>query len=381
MRMYGLDIAALDEIKPADISSYLTAAGWDRRQQLNRGELWMLLADGDEFEVLLPVDPNLRDYQERIADLLHVLAVVEERPEADVFRDVITALADVQYIRTRPQTPPGTTPVLDGVQAFRSARDLLLAAASSVVAVRAQPVLPTRKPRQATDFLKRVRLGPVSSGSFVFSVQTPLPRPDAGVLPASSGQPFERRVSLRLHEAVRAAHAAAGEALREGEGIEPFARRIRRGVSADLCEALAGLGGQGQNPFEIRFAWATAWPMMRPTPRVHFSSHLVPILVEGARGLRSLLPEEAVTVTGSVVRLHRETTNGPGDITVSGVIEGDETQRQRRVSVHLPEAAYADAVRAHDRGQDVLIEGDLYRKGNRASLENVIRFQLRPSPE
>ncbi len=176
---------------PSELATYLGATGWRRIGEYAGARVWTIRSDGDEFEALLPVDGSVRDYGARIADLLEVLSTVEGRAELDIWRDLSTVDMDVQYIRTFPDTPSGTTPIDDGVAAFEGARNLLAAVAVAVATDMAQAVQSGRKPAAVSRFLRGVRIGPTSVGSFVLSVLTPVPAPlvpEQPLLPAAENK-------------------------------------------------------------------------------------------------------------------------------------------------------------------------------------------------
>jgi hypothetical protein len=270
------------------------------------------------------------------------------------------------------------------VQAFESVRSLVLAAAYAVAADRPRAVQPARRPAEVSKLLREVRIGPPTEGSFVLSVHTPVPPRLSPAQPASleseiadlvePAEPFERLVSLKLYDAVQAAHSAANEALIDANGLDVFAQVVPAGVSANLCEALVGLGGESGHAFELSLRLAPSRPLRlaRLAP-IRFRRDHLPVLASAARELRERVPEEGVAVEGNVVRLHREGP-GTGEISVAGTIDGED--RLRRVWMGLNDADYAVATEAHQEMSTVAVRGDLVRRGNRLFLTNPIGFRL-----
>jgi hypothetical protein len=392
MKVRILDRLALAERTQAEIAAYLRAHGWLPAPGGDPA-VWFVTKDGDEFEALLP-DPAFRDYAARVGDVLGVLSIVEGRSELDVWRDMSMVTSDAQYIRAMPHTPIGTIPIEDGVAAFENARDLLAAAAASVAADRPRAVQPTRRSADVTRFMRDVKIGPTFEGSFVLSILIPVPpqlagesgRPfeDAEMFEDSEGtsgeparsEPFGRKVSLRLYEAASAAREAAAQALTGPNGLDAFTGGLDRGISANLCEALAGIGGEPNNPFELSFSWASSRPVSTPTPPVRFRHDMISVLAEAARELREQRGEEGVHVTGHVVRLHREGEGGAGEVSVAGTADTDDSDRLRRIWMQLAPADYDKALRAHHALVPVSVRGDLVRSGNRHRLRNVRDFEV-----
>ena len=389
IRAQVTDPAALAARSPWELATYLRAHGWTIRDPDVRGAQWVKTIGGEEVEALQPGSAGLRDYVSRVRDLLHVLALVEDRSELDVLSDITNVAVDVHSVRAFPaDTEPGTIALDDGVQAFESMRNLVVAAAHAVSADRPRSVQPSRKSADVLRFLREVRIGPTAEGSFVLSVHTPIPprlSSEAAVLAdevaeaLAPAEPFERRVSLQLYDAVKAAHQAADRALGDADGLDAFTGAVPRGVSANLCEALVGLGGEAGHPFEMSLRLALSRPLKaRSLAPIHFRRDHLPVLVSAARELRERVPDEGALVAGNVVRLHREGT-GSGEIGIAGTVDGDD--RLRRVWIELTAGDYAAAMRAHQEMLGVSVRGDLVRRGTRLYLTNPSSFQVAAEPE
>lgn len=363
---------------PSELAVYLRAHGWEIQTRRDASVLWVKVIDGEEYEVLQPIESTVRDYPSRVGDLLHVLAVSEDRSELDVLSDISNASVDVHSVRVFTGAAPGTIGLDDGVQAFESVRSLVLAAAYSVSVDQPRAVQPARKSAEVLKFLREVRIGPTAEGSFVLTVQTPVPprlHSGQGTLFENAdtdgfepAEPFERRVSLRIYDAVRAAQTAANDALVDPNGLDAFTGSVRDGVSANLCEALVGLGGEAGHAFELSLDLALSRPMSaRRLVPIRFRRDHIPVLAAAAQELRERVAEEGVLVVGNVVRLHREGT-GSGEISIAGTIDGED--RLRRIWMNLDAADYETAMRAHQEMSMVSVRGDLVRRGTKLHLSH-----------
>jgi len=379
------DRDALAARLPSELAMFLRAHEWTVRERSSGAIRWTKTVDGEEFEVLQPVESSIRDYAARVRDLLDVVAVAEDRSELDVLHDISSISMDVHTVRTfPPDTSPGMIGLDDGVQAFESVRSLVIAAAYSVSTERPRAVQPARKSAEVLRFLREVRIGPPSEGSFLLSARTPVPprlsatQPtlfeEAQIDAVEPSEPFERRVSLRLYDAVRAAHGAANDALAGPNGLDGFTDSVPAGVSANLCEALVGLGGEAGHPFELSLRLAPSRPLQgRRFEPVRFRRDHLPVLASAAQELRERVPEEGAVVAGNVVRLHREGAGG-GEISIAGTVEGDD--RLRRVWMNLGDDDYVAATRAHQEMLAVSVRGDLVRRGTRLYLTNPAAFRV-----
>jgi hypothetical protein len=378
------DRVALAARSPSELAMYLRATGWEIRDRDRGGIVWIKAIGEEGFEALQPQDSALRDYPSRVRDLLAVLAVAEDRSELEVLADITDVSMDVHSIRAFPADHrPGLIGLDDGVQAYESLRNLVMAAAYAVSTEQPRAVQPARKPAEVLRFLREVAIGAPTEGSFVLSVHTPIPPrlsgqpslfdenvPDA-LVPA---EPFERRVSLKLYDAVRAAHDAANDALSSANGLDAFTDAVPRGVSANLCEALVGLGGESGHPFEMTLHLAIARPLRaRVLNPIRFRRDHLPVLTSAAQELRERVADEGVLIVGNVVRLHREGP-GPGEISIAGAIEGED--RLRRVWMSLDDEDYARATMAHKEMRSVSVRGDLVRRGTRLHLMHPSALHL-----
>jgi hypothetical protein len=372
MMLTGMPADAVAGIDPAGIVAYLRASGWREAGGYGRAQIWTRTVDGAEAEVLVPASAELRDYPARLAELVGTLSTVEGRLITDVAQDLRSPMLDVQYIATMPDGPSGSIPLHEGYLALGGVRELFLAAATSAVSVARPTVLPSQKPPQARGFLDQVRLGQTSRGSYVLRVETPLPLP--GIQPPVSS----REVLLHLYQATSAAQDAAVRSGRNGDPT-PFVERVGEGVSANLCEALADIGGQRRSAFEMRFAWAPASPVELDTPTVRFDRPEITALKAGARYLRELPVTETATVVGRVVDLHRTPTDKLGTVQIEGVVEADGIRHESRVTMRLAAREYDLALSAHGAQRPLRVVGELRHTGRHFEISRVTSVEIIPT--
>ncbi|GAA4697858.1 hypothetical protein [Phytohabitans rumicis] len=373
------DLDALAARSPSELAMYLRAQRWQTVRQDDAAVRWVKIVGGDEYEVVQPIESGIRDYAARVRDVVQVLALAEDRSELDVLRAISSVSTDVHLVRLFPaDEDPGMIGLDDGVQAYENLRNLVVAAAYSVSAKQPRAVQPARKPADVLHYLRGVRIGPSAEGSFVLSVHTAVPpRLTAEPGEDATPEPFERQVSLRIYEAARAAQEAATAALAGADGLDVFNRSVTRGVSANLCEALVGLGGDARHPVELRLALAAARPTARSFVPVRFRRDHLAVLESAAHEFRARSAEEDSVVAGNVVRLYRE-ASATGEVSIAGTVEGDD--RLRRIWVELAGVDYETAVRAHQEMLQVSVRGDIVRRGTRSYLTRPSGFQILPDP-
>ncbi|HBP53971.1 MAG TPA: hypothetical protein DD643_06355, partial [Synechococcus sp. UBA8638] len=258
------------------------------------------------------------------------------------------------------------------------ARDLIQSAACALS--RAQPVYRAGANKEARELLDQVRLGQTHQGSFVVTVLTPVvPSPVQAVQQElfpdeDPDPPIQRKMTRRLVEALKAARESTEKTM-AGES-DAFSHVVEKGVSANLCDALASLIG----PFptvDIGVSWAQTRPSSLPQATVRFGKADAPILQEAARLFQARAPREEVHLPGFVERLKRPETKDDGTIHFKTRIEGQE----QAVTVVLSQSDYDRAVQAHKEKAMVTLMGDLERKGQRWWLLNGQVESVLPSPD
>ncbi|WP_067453756.1 hypothetical protein [Actinomadura macra] len=372
-------LSTLAALPPDDVRAYLSNNGWTPYERIGASLLWAVSEGEREFEVLVPQEQGVRDYPLRMINLLQALTEAEGRPRGQILRDLTTVNVDRNHVHTHPPAPSGSISVADGAAAYEGVRELLIAGAYAVLN---EPVLrlPRRKPAQVEDFPKQARLGPAEAGSYIISIEIPLEE-EADTL-FSVGQPFGRRVMLRLYGAIQAAYAASGEALETSE-LEPFADRVGEGISAHLCRALGRFGGTEQDhPFEMRFAWALRTPTGFPTPPIRFDAPMASILAQAGEdlGTGERVHRDAV-VMGTVWRTQRVRPTDDGWVIVRGVNTAGEDRQRRLVRVLLPPEDFNKALQASRDGRLVRIIGTLVRTGKLTEFRSVRAFEIADAAE
>jgi hypothetical protein len=364
------DASAIRTLRPLEVAAYLRSTGWDAKEPTAKASTWMRTNGAEVFEVTVPLDETLRDYALRMGEVLHTLAAAENRSQGQVFSDLLTTFADVLRIRIDdPEAGDGTLSIEAHAQIAQKARDLLLAAACSAMEHRA--VWHTNKPAQAIEQVRKLRVGQSERGSYIVTVisrvSPALTVPSNGEL-FESDLPFERQVTQTLATSLAALDAAAATAALSGK-FDSFEQSVTKGVSANLCDAVAGLWGDEvrQRTLEFTFTWSPARPLEMQVPsQVRFSADQIPVIREASRVMKERSPVSDFELEGAVVKLDRKPGAEFGKVTVLGLVDG----RPKRVTFELGEPLYHLAVQAHDQERALRCSGSLQREGRGYQLQN-----------
>ena len=116
--------------------------------------------------------------------------------------------------------------------------------------------------------------------------------------------------------------------------MDAFRQAVQLGVSANLCDAVAGLAAVSPaEGLEVRVAWSRTRPRSNAAPsRVFLGSDTIPLIQEAARLFRDTEPVEDVEIEGFVTRLARRPDQRPGEITLEGLVDGDLRRAGGRAS-------------------------------------------------
>lgn len=369
------DMESLRALRPLELAAYLRSRGWREVERLGeRASVWRVEGGGEEMELLLPLDPALGDYLPRMAEAVSTLEATESRPASELLGDVAAATADtVRFRFLGPPSEQNPVTVEHGAHIHENVRELLLAAACAAVGPRT--VFSARKPSRALEYLSTVRLAPAARGSYVVTVRSPVPPALAhpGVPLSEADEPFERRAITTLATALEGAHRAALRAS-SSAAFQPFHEEVGAGVSANLCEALAGLVAHGgARTCEVSVAAAPSRPGLAHR-HVSFTAEEAPLLREAARVFRARAPREDFELEGLVLRLERAAGASTGTVTIAGVVDAS----LRKVRVELEASDYSTAIEAHGEGRPVRCEGELVREGRAYVLRHPRQFALEP---
>ena len=355
------DRDALLAVSPEALAAYARVAGWVLQERYRvHSDVY---AGRDLPEIIIPRNQDLGDYASVVSTLIETFADVADQDELTVYRDLVTADRDVIRVRIAGDDD-GNLTVEDGMNLLGGARDLLLSAACSLG--QARPLYRTGANRQATELVRRIRLGQTERGSFVVVLLSPVvsvPMPTMFEGSDDRGVPFERRLTLRVVEALKAVRSAT-ESDATGDG-NLLAEAVENGVSANLCEALVRLIG----PFpalDVSVAWARTRPMASARTAVQFRSRDAAVLKDVARSLRGRERRPEVRLIGFVARLKREGTE-EGTVFLRASVD----RQTASVAAFLERPDYERAIQAHRDRVRVALEGDLERIGQRWRLLNA----------
>lgn len=311
------------------------------------------------------------DYGELVDQAIERLADAERRPVDDIEIDVTYYMFDKLHVR-RVGADRGL-PLNDGLAFHQALHDLVRASALAAREKRAHYA--GGQADEIGDYLSKVRLIPARQGSFVARALLPLDvaAPDEPLIPVPvSVSDDARAVAMTLITGASTAVEMAQAFVRGDTGVS-WEQGIHVGVSAEMCDALARLLGPAKAPDDVDLK--VRWTWRAPTdadPHVTVPRGLGPVLRAGHDHLKRAPGPVTVMLLGRVTALHREPRVGPGDVTVTGDIEG---LGARKLRINLDERTYNRAATAHRDGKTVEVRAVVVQEpGKPIQTRRTIRF-------
>ena len=381
MKAVVVDDDALASLRPIDMASYLRANGWRLLDVDGNSPVsaWSKEGARGYFETEVPKHQHWRDYPKRVYELLAVLAEDEGRSPLDLFKDVSFSTRDVVRVRCVVDgRSDGSMPLVDAAIMASASRNLMLAAACSTVEPRR--AYHTRKPSVATDYLSQLSMGQTEHGSYVLTLFASVPPSLQSQVPFGfasqekfDDDPFSRRVTKVLDAALESVSDAADVSMSTGE-LAAFEGAVDKGVSADLCEALALVGTCASVArVAIRIGWASARNHPGGSrPEHEFARDSLEVIREAGRMLRERTPEDDFELEGFVVDLDRPEQALFGRAVVAGAV-GAQT---RKIRLEVTGEAWNQANEAMSTRARVRCRGELVRDGRQYVLRNPRDFRL-----
>jgi hypothetical protein len=400
MTYKGLPEHLVARIKPADARAYATASGWVRGPTVNGKVAVFNHPDLDLDQLLIPIDPNLSDFPERMADVVASLAEHQKRTAPEVLNDLLLPASDVLRFRLdEPEAQSGALPLEQGIELLQGARKAVLSAACSVV--QPQTFHPRLSRTEAEQLLQACRLGQTERGSFTVVIACPLDavgpiqalRTDQRTLfehldpvevwgsagenaPDAVPEPFTRKATGLLMRSI-ARIVAAVDADRVETLLETGADQPS--LSANLCESLLMMQPNGdRSRLSVLASWARTYP---PSPGqaapsvVNLRRDYFPTIERLAVALRPARASKTAYFVGLVDALFGtpdEANRVSGEVQV--LLFNQEGPQKARVNLNADD--YHVAWEAHGQGGYVSLHGILNLGQRVHRIESVSSFKL-----
>ena len=369
----------LTAIRVSDVTSYLGAAGWTRRQ-FPRADVIVFTGpkanDGEAIEVVVPALESASDFTDRIGEILSTVSAIEDREPLSIAREILRPSLDHLTVRVAgKQADDGGLPLDVAAMLIKGTEKLLTATA----AAEERPVpYYGRATKLAVQYSKACRFGQTAFGSFKINIECPT----RSVGQQALGTPFPRRVTKRLLRGLGQLHTAVLSGT-----PDVLASGYADGLNANVCEALLELREAAP---ELTLGFSATFSRALQLDEsfldeVVLEDRSFEFLDVAARRMRGATPSGERDIDGYIVRLaadevaetedEEEVPDGERVATLRFVQDG----RRQHAVMQLDLDAYKAACDAHRDRTLVRVRGNLERVGRRWRLLGVKSFALLPS--
>ena len=368
-----LQEASFRAVSPAALTGYVRSLNWVKDRPY-RDVSDVYVGEGLP-DIIVPRTQRLADYGFVVGRLIEDFSEVSEMDPQAVYHDLVNADRDVIRVSV-PDADEDSLLFEEGVGLVTGSRDLVLASACSFEERR--PVYRAGSNQAAMEYLRRIRLGHTEHGSFTVTLLPPVVPPEVGVSADEDDEymdhlgpqePLDRRMTGHFSGTMLATRTAAEEA--SSGSRDAFARAVASGVSANLCDAIAGLIGSFPK-LEVSVSWALTRPVARRRTAFSFFQDDSPVLRAASESFRAQGPKHDFRLLGKVGRLARDEGDVDGRITIRASVDG----RLQSVNAVLSMADYERAISAHHGDVVLGLEGDLERVGRRWQLRNPLVVEV-----
>lgn len=353
----------------ANLHDYLLISTWEKVHEIdNLFSIWSIDKNDDYLELHVPETLDLSDYYIRIVEVLEVLSGDLNRTLREVFDAISLLKTDKLKIKiVHSDTEDGLIPLADGVALHKSVYDILMSASQS--SLKKQRYFQGKKVDEAVRMVRNTRLGQSEVGSYVITVVIPLAPTENNELFETSS--FSRVVSETLESSLEGLKSIIGEKEIDAANL---LNSVDKGVSANLCGALAELSGdEFKREFSITIEYSGAESGEENKDVVYkFSSNEAKYLHSASEILKGDYVAKNYTGVGLIKRLDRDAGVEVGQVTVVVLIGN----RDRSVKLDLDAVHYALAIRAHRDKIYVEFHGDVQITPRSAKTIKLDGFKL-----
>ena len=347
---------ALEAITPDLLSSYLESQNWILEGKIsNQANIWHReSAQSYNHEVIQPIDPTIRSYEQRLIEAIKSVAEFENRDTSAVVDDMTNFCSDLVKVRViHPDVEGGTIPLEDGVLLIERSRDLLIA--STLSTFNKKKVFNGSRSQDVLDFLGKLKLGQTEIGSFIVNLISPIevntdPQQD------SCDTSLARSVSVNLARSLTAISEAVDK-YANSKSIFDFEETVNKGVSANLCDALIGLSGRAKASrfsIKIKTGGLEAEPINFAN-NYEFSPDSIPKLEAASEYLKGRYTVKNFQVMGYVSVLKHLPNDDFGQISVKALVK----DKPKSITIQLPLVDYWRAFEAHKANEAITCYGTL----------------------
>lgn len=346
----------LRSLSPWQITAYLKAKGATQSTAyMDKADIWLY---GNK-EILVPNKTIFGDYPQRIADLLTDISEMENRSRLQIFEEIRNCNFDIILVRNiSPDTQNGTINFTQSVEFVSLAHEMLLAAACSAASHKLS--YPGKKPQDAEQFMRGVRMGQTAHGSFVLQILAPVTKEftqQGSLLEMPPELEYENRVVPTLESGLSAMNNVAKK-LNEDNEINHFINAAKHGLTTNLCDAVTGMYEKlAPETIDITINYSASRPNRPRCSNTKINSKYIHLIRDAVMTVKANQPKEENDhlARGPIIKLSSENVEKGGEI----IFRDLTSPKLRKLKVVLDKDNYSAATKAHGEQKFVEIIGNI----------------------
>jgi hypothetical protein len=318
-----------------------------------------------EYEIIVPEHTNIRYLKQTIGSILNVLADFYKKSVSQIIDDVNNTLRDkVIYQIKSEMTKDGLIPLNERIRVLDNAKEML--AASFLAANKKKKNYIGQRPESIANVLNVIELAQTEEDGFVINIYIPRDYSETGQAPLFNEPSFTRK-ALGTMELATGALLKKIEEYGQTNDITIFDSCVEKGVSSNLCKAIAEISSNGKSDVVIKIEYNNGIDKESELREITISKEVIPVIKKVDLYYHLDLTEENYEIKGFVTLLHQEHGATEGEVTVATWLEG----KRRKVRMKLNAEQYHIALLAHDTRAAIVCRGTLSAQDHIARLLSV----------
>lgn len=373
--IYSVNFLELTEkINPLAFAKYLKDTGWTQyASKRTCVKIFQLLKEDEFYQVTIPAEKDLIDYQQAMYSAIQTVAEVEGKSIEQLMLYLLNPSTDILKIRLdKKNIETGSIHFDDAINLYENAKKLLAATALDIL--HPKKYHQGRIDDAVSKFLSSCRYGQTEIGSYVVSIVCPFAELDDHVgfkqlSIFSEEDECEKSLTREVTSRVMSNIAIAKKHIDEGELSKLVEADNQNIISANFYEALVGLNLDAEDTnVEFLAEWSPVVKNKRDVPSRVLLTHDYYQPIQSAIDKLKEDISQSTKIIGRIKKLESTPdaqTRTTGKITVVYLNEND---KPRTVSVKLEKNDYDKAIEAHEKGAHIEIIGELTTTGTTSTM-------------
>lgn len=372
--IYSIKLIELsNKINPFVFIRYLKDTGWHlfprKRSDI---KVFQMEIEDDFYQVTIPIDKELSDYNESMYKAVEMVAAIEHRSVEQLLLYLLNPSADILKIRLdKKNVEAGNILFDDAIRIYENAKKLVGAAALDVIHPRRYHR--GRMDDSVSQFLSTCRFGQTEVGSYIVSVICPFAqlndKKEYELLSLFSDEnEFANSFTRKVTDKIMTNISRIKKSIDEDE-LAALSDEKDSIISANFYEALLGLNlDSADSNIEFIAEWSPAAKNNNlAKDHVVFSNNYYQPIEAIAKKLKTQI-NKSTKIIGRIKKLESSPdikVRKTGKITI---VYLNEKNQPRTVTAKLDNQNYTQALIAHEKGLYVELIGELSGKTRPASM-------------